>query len=204
MALAQTILTLLLAGSLPHYPGPGSPPPCSRDSAWVQLVRSQLARYPAMQPADAYKLLHQATMGSEHAMPSRAMAEQWMTRERAQLLPGPGEPMVDTLGAGGAFVRINLRPFLAAGGSPDSLVNAFVRTAEVAARDTVQLGCALNAVRRMAQDHEVGWPADSVDRMYREAAVAGYPAMHHSAAYEATYHPAYRVVSVTLVAGTVP
>jgi len=123
---------LLLASALG---APVAPAPCTNDGAWAALIRSHLARYPAMQPADAYKLLHQATLGSEHAMPSRAMAEQWLAREIAALPPGPAEPTVDTLGMGGRFARIHLRPFLTAGGSPDSLLTAFVRTAQEAARD---------------------------------------------------------------------
>ena len=157
-----------------------------------------------MQPADAYKLLHQATLGSEHAIPSRAMAAQWLTREITTLPEGPAEPLVDTLGADGHFVRIHLRPFLAAGGNPDSLLAVFVRTAQVGARDTAQLGCALDAVRQLVANHETGWAADSVDQLFREAAATGYPAMHHSAAFEAAYHPAYRVVDVTLVSAALP
>ena len=157
-----------------------------------------------MQPADAYKLLHQATLGSEHAMPSREMAEEWLVREIAALPAGPAEPMVDTLGMGGQFVRIHLRPFLAAGGSPDSLLTAFVRTAQMAARDTAQLTCGLAVVRRLVADRETTWAADSVDRLFREAAAAGYPAMHHSDVFESAYRPAYRVVSVTLVPVALP
>jgi hypothetical protein len=180
-----------------------------------------------MQPADAYKLLHQATLGSEHAMPSRDMAEEWFTREIATLPAGPADPLVDTLGAGGRFARINLRPFLARGGVPDSLLrgrfarinlrpflarggvpdsllNAFVRTAQEAARDTTQLACALDAVRQMTAAHETPWAVDSVYRMFGEARAAGYPAVHHSDAFEAAYHPAYRVVAVSLVSLALP
>jgi len=171
---------------------------------WTTLVRTHLARYPAMQPADAYKLLHQATLGSEHAMPSRDMAEEWFTREIATLPAGPADPLVDTLGAGGRFARINLRPFLARGGVPDSLLNAFVRTAQEAARDTTQLACALDAVRQMTAAHETPWAVDSVYRMFGEARAAGYPAVHHSDAFEAAYHPAYRVVAVSLVSLALP
>jgi hypothetical protein len=157
-----------------------------------------------MQPADAYKLLHQATLGSEHAMPSRAMAEQWLAREIAALGAGPAEPLVDTLGMGGRFARIHLRPFLASNGIPDSLLNAFVRTAQEATRDTAQLACALEAVRQMTASGVTSWSAASVDRLLGETRAAGYPAMHHSDAFEAAYHPAYRVVSVTLVSVAVP
>jgi hypothetical protein len=202
--LFRTAGAIALAGSLGLTPvlSPGA---VACDPApWGALVRAHLSRYPLMQPSDAYKLLHQATLGSEHAMPSRTMAEQWLAREIAMLPPGPPEPLVDTLGTGGRFARINIRPFLAAGGSADSLLTAFVRTAREATRDTAQLGCALEAVRAMASRHEVAWPADSVQRLFAEAQAAGYPAMHHSDAYEAAYHPAYRVVSVTLVPGALP
>jgi hypothetical protein len=140
---------------------PGRPvtAPCDT-SPWTALVRAHLKRYPAMQPADAYKLLHQATLGSEHAMPSRAMAEQWLAREIATLGAGPAEPLVDTLGMGGRFARIHLRPFLASNGIPDSLLNAFVRTAQEATRDTAQLACALEAVRQMTASGTTSWAAD--------------------------------------------
>lgn len=190
---------LLFSGTILLTPArPAGSAPCALDSAWAALMRAHLARYPAMQPADAYKLLHQATLGSEHAIRSREMAEQWLAREIATLPAGPAEPMVDTLGTGGRFARVHLRPFLAAGGSPDALLNAFVLTAATATRDTAQLGCALEVVRRLVAERETTWAADSVDRLFREAAAAGYPAMHHSDAFEAGYRPAYRVVSVTL------
>ena len=197
-------LSLLLSGVILLPPARHAPGPCTHDAGWAALVRAHLVRYPAMQPADAYKLLHQATLGSEHAVPSREMASRWLRREIAELPPGPFEPMVDTLGMGGRFARINLRPFLAAGGSPDSLLAAFVRTAEVAARDTAQLACALGVVREMIAAHEVTWAADSVNRLFSDAAAAGYPAMHHSDAFSAAYRPAYRVVSVTLVSAALP
>jgi len=197
------IAALLVACLTGFVPGHIVAAPCDT-RPWMALVRAHLKRYPAMQPADAYKLLHQATLGSEHAMPSRAMAEQWLAREIATLGAGPAEPLVDTLGMGGRFARIHLRPFLASNGKPDSLLNAFVRTAQEATRDTAQLACALEAVRQMTASGTTGWTADSVDRLLAGARAAGYPAMHHSDAFEAAYHPAYRVVSVTLVSVAVP
>ena len=66
-------LTTLLAAGLASCTRTGTVT-CDTDP-WTALVRSHLARYPAMQPADAYKLLHQATLGSEHAMPSRTIEQ---------------------------------------------------------------------------------------------------------------------------------
>lgn len=76
--------------------------------------------------------------------------------------------------------------------------------AQESARDTVQLECALDVVRQLVAGDETGWSADSVNRMFREAAAAGYPSVHRSDAFEAAYHPAYRVVSVTLVSAALP
>lgn len=202
-AIVRTVVASALAALAAVAPAHSAAAPCDT-GPWTALLRAHLIRYPAMQPADAYKLLHQATLGSEHAVPSRAMAEEWLSREIGTLPAGPADPLADTLGTDGRFARIHLRPFLAAGGIPDSLLSAFVRTAEQATRDTAQLSCALDAVRQMTVTREPGWSADSVDRLFGEAQVAGYPAMHHSDAFEEAYHPAYRVVSVTLVPVALP
>ena len=87
------VTAFLLAGTAAFARGPMVPAPCDT-ALWTALLRAHLARYPAMQPADAYKLLHQATLGSEHAMPSRAMAEDWLTRELSTLPAGPAEPLL--------------------------------------------------------------------------------------------------------------
>jgi len=56
----------------------------------------------------------------------------------------------------------------------------------------------------MTAAHDTPWAADSVNRMFGEARAAGYPAVHHSDAFEAAYHPAYRVVAVPLVSAALP
>lgn len=157
------------------------------------------ARYPAMEPADAYKLLHQATMGSEHAVPDRAGPAAWMEREWKEMGDGPAEPLVDTLGASGRFARVHLRPWRDAGGSPDTLVNLFVATAQTASPDTTELACALGALDSLARRGSVPWPGTAVNQLISTERAAGYPAVHHSKAYEAAVHPAYRVVALPLI-----
>ena len=74
---------------------PSSPPACDTGS-WQTLITQHETRYPGLEIPDVYKLLHQATMGSEHAMPNAKMAEDWMKNEVANLGDGPTEPMIDT------------------------------------------------------------------------------------------------------------
>lgn len=167
------------------------------------LLRAHLDRYPGMAPADGYKLLHQASMGSEHAVPDPGTAREWMEREWADMGDGPDEPLVDTLGTGGRFARVHLRPWRQAGGSPEALVQAFVETANTARADTAALSCTLDQMVALVSRGGVPWPADSVRAVVASERNAGYPAVHHSPAFEDAVRPAYRVVAIQLIPGLV-
>lgn len=168
--------------------------PCAGRGTWQELLRAHQRRYPAMGVADALKLLQQATLGSEHWV-REGEAAGWMQREWASLGPGPDEPLVDTLGPGGAFARIHLRPWRAAGGAPGPLVHAFVATGQAGRPDTAALGCALEALAAEPRP----WPAESVAAAVAAWRARGYPAMQHSEGFTAAYRPAYRVVALSQV-----
>lgn len=170
----------------------------SRCPGTVPLLNAHLARYPSLAPEDAYKLLHQASMGSEHAIPDRATAVAWMAREWEAMGDGPVEPLVDTLGTDARFARVHLRPWKHAGGAPDAVTDAFVRTANSARPDTAALSCSLDAMAGWARGVR-GWNADSVRAMVRAERLAGYPAVHHSATFADQVRPAYRVVALPLI-----
>jgi hypothetical protein len=157
-------------------------------------MSTHLQRYPAMDIPDALKLLQQATTGSEHAVLDPASANAWMEREWSTMADGPAEPLVDTLGAGGQFARVHLRPYRDNGGAPSQLATAFVATANTEGTDATALRCALVAVTPSVPWDSAGWQAEVA-----AWAEAGYPAMHHSPGYESAYRPAYRVVAVDKV-----
>jgi hypothetical protein len=170
------------------------PGPAPEEVAVRGLLARQLARFPAMEPQDVYKLLYQATMGSRHAGLDSAMADQWLEREVRELGPALDEPATDTISADGRMVRVNLRPYLAAGGDRAALLRAFVRTAREFRGSTADLRRQLGYVERMASDGEIRLPAGALRRYFARMRAAGYPAVEHSSAYVAAYRPAYRVV----------
>lgn len=170
---------------------------CQDAQEWRELLSQHLRRYPAMEIPDALKLLQQATMGSEHAVPEPASAEAWMAREWATMADGPAEPMVDTLGAGARFARVHLRPYRDHGGTPAQLTAAFVATANAGRADSSALDCALVAVAGV-----IPWDSTRWHREVQAWARTGFAAMHHSADYEAAYRPAYRVVAVDKIPAT--
>lgn len=195
-------VTAVALGLLVVVPGPlaaqGHPASASRATAEAaatrRIVARQFARYPAMQPQDVYKLAFQAAMGSRHAGLDSAMAAGWMDRELASLAAGPPEPIRDTISSDGRMVRVNLRPYLAAGGSREALLRAFVRTAREFTGSLPRLRRELAQIERLAAAGEIPLPRSALHAYFERMRAQGYPAVEHSSGYDSAYHPAYRVV----------
>ena len=152
-----------------------------------------------MGPDDLYKLLHQAAMGSEHAMHDTAGVRAWMVNELATMGQGPAEPLVDTIAPGGAIVRVNLRPWVAARRSTDSLLGAFIATATAYPPDTARLARYLAAVEPVIAAGKASFGPGAWHALVAAKRSAGFPAGEHSAGYVTAYRPAYRVVAGPLV-----
>ncbi len=94
---------------------------------------------------------------------------------------------------------MHLRPWVAAGRSTDSLLHAFIATARAVPRDTLLLARYLAVADSMVAEGKLPFLVGPSRALVREARAGGYQATHHSPAYEAAYHPAYRVVAGGLV-----
>jgi hypothetical protein len=190
----MTMLVLLLA-----ITGCAGPRPDGIATELRDIVLAQATRYPQMAPEDLYKLLHQAAMGSEHAMTDSAGVRDRLTNELATMGEGTAEPMVDTIAPGGRVVRVHLRPWVAAGRSTDSLLRAFIATARAVPQDTLMLVRYLTVADSMVAEGKLPFTVEPWRAVVTAQRAAGYQAIHHSAGYEAAYHPAYRVVAGGLV-----
>jgi len=132
-----------------------SHPAATQQGSLEQVLELHMVRYPKMQPEDLYKLLHQAAMGSEHAIASREAARQWLLREIEKLhryAPDPlDEAMIEPISPDGRLVRVHLRPYLRMAGDLELLLDAFLLTAESFAGEsrTLDLYCeqAVNLAR---------------------------------------------------------
>jgi hypothetical protein len=193
MRLLSTLCVLL---SLAACTRPGDDPAADATRA---IITDQLARHPEAGPADLYKLLHQAAMGSEHAMTDTAGVRAYLTRELATMGQGAEEPMIDTIAPDGAIVRVHLRPWVAAGRSTDSLLAAFIATADAFQGDTARLGRSLAIAEQMIAAGGARFPVTTWRDLVQTQRAAGYPAVHHSPEYGSAYNPAYRVVAGPLI-----
>lgn len=160
-------------------------------------ILSHLARYPAMQLADVFKLIHQASMGSEHAIRDAESARNWLTHELAEMGDGCRatsrhgfpEPLFDPLSDETGIIRIHLRPYIASDGDPAKLLEAFLRTANEFRGSTKTLENYWKIVARLSH-----FPAAGMDTFIQSMRAQSYPAVHHSTEYERLYRPAYRVI----------
>jgi hypothetical protein len=165
--------------------------------AWTDHLVEHLARYPHAEAQDVYKFVHQSVYGPAHAVPGPEGARRYLDEEIAALPPGPpGEPLVDVLGGDPPLGRLNLRPFLAAGGDAGALVDAFVATAAEVKGDAETMRVRLAAAVAVLRDAGRTTAAEALAALAAAQEAQGFPALHHSQAYRAAYAPAYRVVSL--------
>jgi hypothetical protein len=188
---AALALTLLAGCATPREPA---------EMAGIRrIISAQVMRHPRMEPQDLYKLLHQAAMGSAHAIDDTAGVRLWMERELVTMGDRPIDPLIDTIAPDGSVVLVHLRPWVAAGRSTDSLLAAFVRSAGVIPPDTAKLARYLGLADAMARAGGLPFGAAPWRDLVEGQRRGGYPAVHHSPSYEMAYHPAYRVVQGGLV-----
>lgn len=149
------------------------------------ILANHQTRYPLMQPQDIYKLIHQAALGSEHAIPNPQTARTRLEEElRAISNPHP-EPAIDPISPDGKMIRVHLSAFVAQGGQVDHLLEAFLRTGREYHGAPHLLETYIQAALLLVPDL-----GDILPTLKEQ----GYPALHHSAAYRQHYRPAYRVV----------
>jgi len=156
---------------------------------FASLLQAHLKRYPAMQVQDIYKLVHQAALGSEHALLDASAARNFLENEIKEMGSGLPEPLTDPISADAEILRIHLRPYLASGGTPETLLDAFLATAHNFHGDITTLESYWDTARRTRF-----LPDSVMDGFILKMREAHYPAVHHSEIYRENYQPAYRVI----------
>ncbi len=165
------------------------------EAAFRRILANQVERYPRLQVQDLYKLVHQATMGSEHAVRDEAAARERLESELSRLGGGPEETEVESISADGRIVRVHLRPYAAHGGDPARLLAAFLQTAREYKGDKSRLRRYWDCAEEMCRDGELPFREEELRRFFARMEAHGYPAVHHSKEYREAYRPAYRVVA---------
>jgi hypothetical protein len=164
-----------------------------------QLLGQHLQRYPGMELADIYKLLHQAAMGPGHALRDPEAARAMLRAEMQSLSEGPPDPIADPISPDGKLARIHLRPYVAAGRDLNALADAFVRTAQRFTASPEKLAKFCGCLGDLADAQGIPFSRAQVGEYFDAIVAQNYPVVRHSDAYRAAYRPAYRVVLLELL-----
>lgn len=167
-----------------------------------QLLGTHLARHPAMGLADVYKLLHQAALGSAHAVDGDT-ARARLEAEIATMGPGPDEPLADVISPDGRLARVHLRTYVARSLDVPALATAFAGTAASYAGSPEKLAKFCGCLGDFADTGGIPFGRADVEAYMQARQGDGWKAVHHSDAYKAAYAPAYRVVDLQLMPGLV-
>lgn len=157
----------------------------------MEIIRSNIEKYPLMHIRDLYKLVYQHEFGCAHAVTDKERAREWLLREYRSVRQ-EDVPLYDDIGNG--YVRVNLKALDANGVSPDELLEWFVKSAEPAGNKE-----RFALILKELPDCGLPFDRSELEAFVRARAEEGFPAVHHSEEYRAAYAPAYRVVKLVLI-----
>lgn len=159
------------------------------------ILLDHIRRYPAMQLVDIYKLVYQASLGSQHAIEDPAKAQRWLDEELASLGPGPAESLLDPIAPDGSILRVHLRPFLKQGGNTDFLLKAFVSTSNEYRNPVTMFESYWEKFLHLVDEGKMPFSSAEARAFWHAMSALNYPVSHHSPAFKSAYFPAYRVVA---------
>lgn len=147
-------------------------------------LKQQLQLHPSMQPQDAVKLCYQAALGAEHLLTDFDAAEKYFTAEYAAVIPAP-LPLFEEISP--EVCRVNLAAWKAKGLPAAWLFRMFTASVRLQ-RGTREL------FKEYLTTAEKVLPLADWQTYLDAYRAAGMPTVHHSDAYRAAEHPAYRIV----------
>jgi len=163
-------------------------------SAWRDLIKEHIERYPAMQPADVYKLVYQGTFGPAHLGADSLLILNYLQNEiagiEADSHASPSEPVCPS----GKYIRINLQYYKAINGDSQKLIWAILRSS-TSTTDSISIKKRWEWVEEMADDGELPFEPGAFQAFSDSIKSLHYPVIHHSKEYLQIYQPAYRVIN---------
>ena len=151
---------------------------------FANYLKEQYKLHPSMQPQDAVKLCYQAALGAEHLLTDFDAAEKYFTAEYASV-EAAEQPLYEEISP--EVCRVNLAAWKSAKLPGEWLFHMFTASVREQ-RGSRELFKEYLAVA------EKTLPLADWQTYLDAYKAAGMPTVHHSDAYRAAEHPAYRIV----------
>lgn len=177
---------------------------CTQEESIRRAVQAQLRDYPESRTQDIYKSFCQDKLGPEHLIPNADGARAYLISEldeyRADLDSGRytvPEARYYPTGDAGNFVRVDLSVVLDSLVSAEALLDAFVRSANAGQQMSKEAWTAeWGRIAAVLRKHFPDIPDLEADlRQIDSLMEGGHYILHHSPAFNAAYHPHYRIIA---------
>jgi len=156
----------------------------------ADFLLSYAARYPLLQPQDAYKLLFQSAFGCEHLLKDEAGAAGFIAREAAAMTE-TALPLTEPLD--GDFARVSLA-WISRGLKPETLARLFVLSAAPQENGLMLFMDKLATLMDLTRKGALPFTSAQLNGVVDPLTWANFPPCHHSDAFREAYRPAYRVL----------
>ena len=171
------------------------------DSAAVKAaILNQLETYPESRLQDLYKSFFQDRFGPGHIIRDRESARNYILSELAEADTLMG-PKTEPCGWEGNYVRVNLSVIADGLMTADELTDALMASAkEVKEEDIERWKEEWAEILAIIEKHYPHIPCLEEDKAkIDELLASGQYAYHHSTAYNAAYHPHYRIIAKEII-----
>lgn len=163
-------------------------------TALRQAIERQLATYPKSQLQDIYKAFYQEHFGAEHMITDKEAARNYLDQELATMQDKRDGIYVEPIGMSGDYVRIYLIAVSHKILSSSQLLQAFIESAGEHKSPAISWATKWQAIVEVVDEVSPGLGSDDERAMLLQASLNNQ-AVHHSQAYNAAYHPHYRIVT---------
>ena len=162
-------------------------------TALRQAIERQLATYPKSQLQDIYKAFYQEHFGAEHMITDKEAARNYLDQELATMQDKRDGIYVEPIGMSGDYVRVYLIAVSHKILSSSQLLQAFIESAGDHKSPATGWATKWQAIVEVVDEVSPGLGSDDERAMLLQASLNNQ-AVHHSQAYNAAYHPHYRIV----------
>ena len=156
-------------------------------------IERQMTAYPESTLQDIYKSFYQDRFGPGHMISDTASARSYLLRELSEM-NDVSAVYFEPIGSEGRFVRVYLSAVADGLITVDQLLDAFVRSANTTKELETDWEAEWKAVVGIIKKYGIHVSGFETDAPLLEEASRNRQAVHHSRAYNAAYHPHYRIV----------
>jgi len=150
--------------------------------------------YPQATLQDIYKTFYQDHFGPEHLITDPASVRHYLMREIAEY-DQPTTLYFEPTGSEGRFVRVYLSAIADSLVTAEQLLDAFLRSAEMVEKSQIDWATQWSYIVSVVIKNSIPFADFEEDIDILSEAGQKNVAMRHSNAYNAAYHPHYRIVA---------